>query len=141
LTLYERLGGDKGLVAIVDDFTNRVLQDPRVNWTRKGSKGSRFAFWRRNKSDAAMWNPAPQNVVRLKKHFVQFLSLATGGPTRYEGKEMRSAHAGMHIRNPEFDAVIGDLKASLDKLQIPEREQKELLAIMESTRPQIVSER
>jgi hypothetical protein len=33
------------------------------------------------------------------------------------------------------------LKASLDKLQIPDREQKELLAIMESTRSQIVTER
>jgi hemoglobin len=47
----------------------------------------------------------------------------------------------MHIGNPEFDAVIGDLKASLDKLKIPNTEQKELLAIVESTRPQIVTQR
>ena len=39
------------------------------------------------------------------------------------------------------DATIGDLKASLDKLRIPDKEQKELLAIIESTRPQIVTER
>ena len=43
--------------------------------------------------------------------------------------------------HPEFDAVIGDLKASLDKLRIPDKEQKELLAIVESTRPLIVTER
>ncbi len=47
----------------------------------------------------------------------------------------------MHITNSEFDAAIGDLKASLDKMRIPNREQKELLAIVESTRPQIVTER
>jgi truncated hemoglobin YjbI len=47
----------------------------------------------------------------------------------------------MRITNPEFDAVIGDLKATLDKLKIPSREQKELLAIVESTRLQIVTER
>jgi len=47
----------------------------------------------------------------------------------------------MNITNPEFDATIGDLKATLDKLQIPNREQKELLAIVESTRPQIVTVR
>jgi hemoglobin len=52
-----------------------------------------------------------------------------------------SVHAGMRITNSEFDATIGDLKVSLDKLRIPNREQKELLAIMESTRPQIVTER
>jgi len=72
---------------------------------------------------------------------VQFIVLATGGPARYDGKEMKSAHAGMHISNTEFDAALGDLKASLDKLQIPNKEQKELLAIMESTRPQIATER
>jgi hypothetical protein len=47
----------------------------------------------------------------------------------------------MHISNPEFDATIGDLKASLDKLQVPSKEQKELLSIVESTRPLIVQER
>jgi hemoglobin len=54
---------------------------------------------------------------------------------------MKAVHAGMRIGNPEFDAAIGDLKASLDKLRIPDKEQKELLAVIESTRPQIVTER
>jgi hemoglobin len=80
-------------------------------------------------------------VTLLRQHMVQFLALATGGPAHYEGKEIKSAHAGMHISNPEFDAVLGDLKASLDKLRIPNTEQKELLAIVESTRPLIVTER
>jgi hemoglobin len=47
----------------------------------------------------------------------------------------------MHISNPEFDAALGDLKASLDRQQVPNKEQKELLAIIESTRPQIVTEK
>src|SRR5260221_10517765 len=34
--LYERLGGEAGINQIVDDFTTRVLADPRVNWQRKG---------------------------------------------------------------------------------------------------------
>ena len=79
--------------------------------------------------------------LNLKKHLVQFIVLATGGPVHYEGKEIKSAHAGMKIGNPEFDAVLGDVKASLDRLQIPNKEQKELLSIIESTRPQIVTQR
>jgi hemoglobin len=47
----------------------------------------------------------------------------------------------MHITNPEFDAAVGDLKATLDKLQIANQEQKELLSIVESTREQIVEDR
>src|SRR5206468_10127675 len=87
------------------------------------------------------WKETPDSVAVLKTHLMQFLSLATGGPTHYEGKEMKGAHANMHISNPEFDAAVGDLKASLDKLRIPNKEQKELLAIVESTRPQVVTQR
>jgi hemoglobin len=72
---------------------------------------------------------------------VQFIALATGGPAQSAGKGMKEAHVNMHISNPEFDAAVGDLKAALDKAQVPNKEQKELLAIIESTRPQIVTER
>ena len=72
---------------------------------------------------------------------IEFFSLATGGPTKYTGKEMHTAHAGMKISNPEFDAAVGDMKATLDKLLIPVDDQKELLAIIESTRPEIVEVR
>jgi hemoglobin len=135
--LFDRLGGEQGLTAIVDDFTVRALADPRVNWERKGVKRGGLL----TRSEPTPWNPTPQNVTTLKKHLVQFLSLATGGPAKYDGNEMKNVHAGMRITNPEFDAVIGDLKASLDKLRILDKEQKELLAIVESTRPQIVTER
>src|SRR5687768_5757191 len=37
-SLYDRLGGDKGIDAIVEDWINRALQDPRVNWRRTGIK-------------------------------------------------------------------------------------------------------
>jgi hemoglobin len=134
-TLFDRLGGQDGINAIIDDFTQRALEDPRVNWQRQGTE--RGGFFRRNKSVA--WNATPENVATLKKHLSQFLALATGGPAEYEGKSIKAAHADMRITNPEFDAVIGDLKASLDKLQIPDQEQKELLSIIESTRPQIVT--
>jgi hemoglobin len=67
--------------------------------------------------------------------------LATGGPAHYTGRDIQSAHSNMKVSNPEFDAAVGDLKASLDRLQVPNQEQKELLSIVESTRPQIVTQR
>jgi hemoglobin len=139
LSLYDRLGGEKGIASIIEDFTPRALQDPRVNWQRQGVK--RAALFHGSDTQTVMWRANDQNVASLKKHLVQFLGLATGGPAHYEGKEMKLAHADMRISNPEFDAALGDLKASLDKLQIPNKEQKELLAIVESTRPQIVTQR
>ena len=138
LALYDRLGGEKGLTAIVDDFLKRAMEDPRVNWQRNGVKRGGFWF---NRGRSVTWNANANSVAVLKKHFIQFLSLATGGPAQYDGKEIKQTHAAMHIANPEFDAALGDLKASLDKLQVPNKEQKELLAIIESTRPQIVTQR
>ncbi len=138
LSLYDRLGRESGISNIVADFTPRVLQDPRVNWDRKGVKQGGFSF---HAGKSVTWDATPENVQMLQKHLVQFLVLATGGPAHYEGKEIKSTHADMHISNPEFDAVMGDLKASLDRLRLPNTEQKELLSIVESTRPLIVSER
>jgi hemoglobin len=138
LALYDRLGGEEGIVAIVEDFTRRVIEDPRVNWSREGVKRSRGLFRR---SESVEWEPTAENVERLKRHLAQFLSLATGGPARYEGESIEASHGDMRITNAEFDAAIGDLKASLDRLKIANAEQKELLAILESTRPQIVTER
>jgi len=138
LALYDRLGGQAGISNIVADFMPRALQDPRVNWQRKGVKSGGFSL---RPSKPVTWNATPENVNALKQHLVQFLALATGGPAHYEGKEIKTTHAGMHITNPEFDATVGDLKASLDRLRIPNTEQKELLAIIESTRPEIVEER
>jgi hemoglobin len=137
-SLYDRLGGEKQIAEIMDDFVTRALADPRVNWTRRGVTVGGFTT-QRNKP--VQWDANPLNVAQLKKHLVQFLSLSTGGPAFYDGREMKDAHANLHINNAEFDAAIGDLKASLDKLQVPNKEQKEVLAIFESTRPQVVQER
>jgi hemoglobin len=137
LALYDRLGGEPGISNIVGDFTIRAMDDPRVNWERKGV--TRGGLFHHNNSE--VWTNSPENVTMLRKHFVEFMALATGGPAQYDGKEIKVSHANMHISNPEFDAVVGDLKATLDRLQIPNKEQKELLSIVESTRPEIVEER
>jgi hemoglobin len=136
-SLYERLGGETGLAAISDDFVTRAMSDPRVNFQRKGITQGGLSIHR----EASMeWTPDPQNVKMVKFHIAQFLAVATGGPSLYEGKQMKDAHANMHITNAEFDASVGDMKATLDKMKIANKEQKELLAILETTRTQIVEE-
>jgi hemoglobin len=137
-SLFERLGGEPGVVTIVEDWVNRMIVDPRVNFTRKGVTVGGFSMKR---NESVEWKNVPENGTKLKKHFAEFLTLSTGGPPQYEGKDMKAAHANMHISNDEFDAAMGDLKSSLDNLQVPTTEQKELLAIVESTRPQVATKR
>ena len=137
-SLFERLGGQEGIALIVEDWVNRAIADPRVNWERKGVKKGGFGF---DRGDSVEWPNTPENGTRMKKHIAQFIANSTGGPPVYEGKEMKPAHAPMQITNDEFEAAIGDLKASLDNLGVPTEEQKELLAVIETSRPQIVSKR
>ena len=137
-TLYARLGSETGVQKIVSDFVDRAIADPRVNWIRKGVKhGSVIGVG----GKSSEWQQTPENVERLKKHLAQFVAVATGGPTLYEGRQVVAVHDGMKITNAEFDATIGALKASLDVLKIASEEQKELLAVFESTQPQIVEKR
>jgi hemoglobin len=123
-SLYERLGGEPAITAVVDDFVGRAASDPKVNFTRKGT--------------AAEWSATAESVGKLKKHLVQFISMATGGPSKYEGRAMKPVHAGMGITEAEFNALAGDLIASLDKFKVPQKEKDELIAIVASTKKDIV---
>jgi len=51
---------------------------------------------------------------------------------------VKAVDKGMRITNSEFDAMVGDFKTSMDRLNIRQREARELLAIVETTRKQIV---
>jgi hemoglobin len=123
-TLYQRLGEEKAITAVVEDFVPRAAANPKVNFFRKGT--------------AREWRPADADVATFKKRLIQFISAATGGPSLYEGKDMKTAHAGMRITNEEFDALAKDLQASLDKLGVPAKEAGELMAIVGTTRKDIV---
>ena len=122
--LYERLGAEKGITRIVDEWISRSLNDPRVNFPRKGT--------------VMRWTPADSNIARLKLGFVQFLSAASGGPQKYEGRDMQSFHHGMQISGGEFDAMKKNLKETLKMLKVKEKEQNDLLKIIESVRKDIV---
>ena len=135
LTLYHRLGGEAGVRAIVDDMAERVIADPRVNFERRDVKTN----WLGDKRD--IWKATPENVENFKHHMVEFLTLAAGGPAEYTGREMRAVHEGMKITNNEFDAMVGDLRVSMTRVGMATREMKDVLAIVESTRKQIVEQR
>jgi hemoglobin len=64
--------------------------------------------------------------------------MVTGGPCKYTGQGMKESHANFHITQKEWDALLVDFRASLDKFKVPAAEQNELVAIIESTKPDIV---
>ena len=123
-TLWERLGGEPAVSAVVHEFVTTAATDPKVNFVRKGTPRE--------------WEASPANVKRLERRLVEFISDNTGGPIKYQGRDMVSSHTGMNITNSEFDALAGHLVKALDKFKVAQKEKDELVGIIASTRPQIV---
>jgi hemoglobin len=114
--LYDRLGGKPAITAVVDDFTARVAADRRIN---------RFF--------------ANTDVPTFKAKLVDQICEASGGPCRYTGKDMKTAHAGMGITDADFNALVEDLVATLDKFKVPDKEKGELLSALGPMKKDIVT--
>src|SRR5262245_50725608 len=114
-SLFERLGGQPAINAVVDDFAGNVLNDPRIN--------KKFA-----KSDPA----------RLLANLKDFVCFATGGPCRYTGLDMKTSHKNMGATAGEFTALVEDLVKTLNKFNVGATEQKELLTSLAGLRNDIV---
>ena len=114
-TLYDRLGRRPGIDSVVHTFVGNIGRDKRIN--------VRFMF---------------VDMDVLQAHLTDQICAASGGPCIYSGRGMKPLHAPMHVRAAEFDAMGEDLVAALKTHAVPERETQELLAIIVSTRADIV---
>jgi len=116
-SLYDRLGGKDAITAVVKDFVEqRVAKDNRIN-----------AYF--------MNTDIPAFEALLADQICE----ATGGPCKYTGKDMKTSHVGMKIRDADFDALVEDLTASLDHFKVPAKEQRELLGALAPMRPDVVT--
>ena len=62
----------------------------------------------------------------------------TGGPCKYKGKDMKAAHKGMGISGADFNALVEDLVAALDKFKVKEADKKALLGALGPMQKDIV---
>ena len=120
-TLYERLGGIYAIAAVVDDFIDRIMDDPGLNANPKVDE----AHHRVSKAG-------------FKYLVTEMVGWATGGPQKYTGKSMYDSHAHLDITEGEWKIFMDDLTATFDKFSVPQRERDELVAIVESTKKDIV---
>lgn len=120
-SLYERLGGLKGISMVVDDFIDRLVVNKTLNKNPAIDAGRKAS-------------PAPY----LKVQVSQLVCQASGGPCKYAGKDMKSSHAQLNISEKEWAVMAGEFKKSLDKFKVPAAEQNELFEIVGKTKADIV---
>ena len=115
-SLYDAIGGRASLVAAVDVFYRRVLADPELSPFFPDGVGDRH-----------------------RAYLITFLGEALGGPSRYRGRDMSTAHRGLRISNAHFDRVAGHLDATLDELGVPRHLTDRIVGIAAGLRPAVVT--
>ncbi len=118
--LFERLGGSAGIEKIVEQVAGRHLENPTIR--------ARFL----------PFLEPPQKLQELKTHLARFLELGSGGPQRYSGRDMKSAHRGMNISPAEYMAALDDIIASLVAVGIDEPTRNDVLALAWSLKSEII---
>ena len=121
-SLYDRLGGAYSIAVVVDDFIDRIMGDSRLNANPR--------------VDEAHHRVSPQG---FKYYVTEQVCWAAGGPQTYSGRSMADLHRDLLISNAEWDAFMDDFDQTLTKFDVPERERGELVAIIESTKNDIVT--
>ncbi|MES3162380.1 MAG: group 1 truncated hemoglobin [Halorubrum sp.] len=116
-TLYERLGGEPAVGAVVNEFYDRILADDRV---------------------AHFFEDV--DMAAQRSHQTKFLSAVTGGPMQYEGAEMGDAHEGLGIDDEEFDIVATHLDAALREFDIDSEDREAVMEAVEGFRDDIVED-
>ena len=114
-TLYEELGGEENIEAVVDMFYNRVEADERVAHYFSGE------------------------TTDLRNHMTRFLCALTGGPIEYQGQSMREAHAHLNISSADFAAIAEILQDTLTDAGVPEQQRTEVLEAVAGFEDDIVT--
>ncbi|MEO8703339.1 MAG: group 1 truncated hemoglobin [Kofleriaceae bacterium] len=114
-TLFERLGGQPAINAVVHEFVLATKADDRIN-----------QFF------------TNVDAVKLEQAMDDHVCSITGGGCEYKGKSMLVSHTGMKLSDAHFAAFMDDLAKVLAKLKVPERETKEVLGAFDSLKSEVV---
>lgn len=131
-SLYDRLGGVFPIAAVVNNFSDALIDNPIVG---RDSQNSYLRDWHRNKLD---------RLPGLKFMRTLWLCAVAGGPFKFTptvpGKcpfSLENAHKKFRISPEEFDAVAEELSKSLDHFAVPPKEKNEVLAAFAAHKPEI----
>lgn len=117
-SLHQRLGGYDAIAAVANDLLHRLRNDPQLG-----------RFWR---------NRAEDSIMREKQLLIDFLCASAGGPMYYRGRDMRLSHRGMGITESDWKVFLNHAAATLEKFQVPESEQRDVVEFVQSLKKDIV---
>jgi hemoglobin len=118
--LFDRLGGNSGITAIVDAVVEAHMSNPAIS--------ARFLPYK----------DQPERLAVIKKHTVDFFCAGSGAPVTYSGRDMVTTHQGMNITAEEYMHVMDDILIVLDQHKIDIETKNEVLGILWSLKGMII---
>lgn len=120
-TLYERVGGIDNIAVLVADVIERAYVNPVF----------------------AANDKIHQAHLRFPKEVYKFNATALacqvmGGPQVYTGRSLKEAHGHLNVSEKEWQELIKIFRDSMNSFNVPATEQGEIIAIIESTKGQII---
>jgi hemoglobin len=116
MSIYEKVGGADALRTAVVTFYDKVVADAEL---------------------APYFESV--DLSRLRGHQQSFLISALGGPDYYDGRDLRSAHAGLRISDAAFDRIVGHLRSSLDVVGVDPGVITQVIGHIEAQRGSVVA--
>jgi hemoglobin len=133
-SLYERLGGVFAIAAVVDHFSDAVVQNPMVG---QGSDNPLLREWH------------TKNLARLpglKFMRTLWVCAVAGGPFEYSATKpgstslgLEEAHRELRISPEEFDEVAAELGRTLDTFKVPGPEKEQVLGAFAAHKGEVVA--
>lgn len=114
-SLYDRLGGWDGIEQIVGDTISLHQDNPEISHYFENV-----------------------DVEQLVAHVTAFFAAGVGGPSKYEGRDMTTAHASMGLSNDDFDSAVADVLKAVSDNGVDSKSTAEVAAILESLRPAVM---
>jgi hemoglobin len=125
-SLYERLGGVYAIAAVVDRFSDQLLENPKIV-----NANSQLKEWHTEKYK--------ERLPGLKFNRTLWVCAVSGGPYEYTAKSLHDAHLELHIPPEVFDEVAAELGRALDYFKVPRREKEETLAAFDAQKSHVTA--
>jgi hemoglobin len=133
-SLYDRLGGIFAIAAVVDHFSEMILESPLVG---TNSSNPQLRIWSRNHLD---------RLPGLKWMRTLWVADISGGPYTFNATcpgstqlGLEEAHRDLRISPEEFDEVARILSFTLDRFNVPEKEKSEVLTAFSAHKREVTA--
>ncbi|ROM83288.1 group 1 truncated hemoglobin [Pseudomonas brassicacearum] len=114
-SLYQDLGGQPGITAIVEGMLLNIARDDRI-----------VERFRRI------------DIQRLRDKLIEQFCVEAGGPCTYTGDTMAESHKGQKVSRSDFNALVEDLIAAMDEQRIPVPVQNRLIKRLAPMRGDVI---